>query len=388
MLRKINWVALIKDNRWVVAKISRRKKSLKIHKLFEVTGEEELEAQFKSQDLVPPAEPPVQDKEKGQEYDTLEEKVDVRGIQHLKQKLKKEHIPLKKLKVAISCPGVITRIITLPLLTAKELEKLLTEHVDQYFTLNIEDYLIDYRSIDQFEEDGQKRQRILLAAIPKYQWEKFHKEWKEIGFVPKVVDLAVDSLTRLYSQVGWSNKAETQSTNSIPDFAIVDLGPDRVEIVLLEHGVFFLYSDFEVNLRGLEDYAKALKNVQSNTKKSEDEKVTVSQDSSLELNPLDLTESWAQSEMEGLLNPVLNALSDFFNFFSSRHYGKSVDSIFLTGYYSNIPLLTNVFEQVLEIETHFGFPEGWHPRFKKKSKVLQENWMKYGSLYGLALRED
>lgn len=370
LFRKINWVALIQDNRWVVAKVSRRKKTLRIHKLFEYKSVERLPAELKQ----PMPEQPGQDNNSNEIGEQL------------KQRLKEERVPLKRLKVAISCPGVITRIITLPLLTAKELNKLLTEQVDQYFTLNIEDYLIDYRIMDQFQEDGQKRQSILLAAIPKYQWEKFHKEWKEIGFAPKVVDLAADSLARLYSQVGCSSKADPQ--NPRPDLAIVDLGPDRIEIVLLEHGVFFLYSDLEVNLKGLEIYAEALRNVRPLTNISESTKDSTVKENELKLNSLEQTEIWAQSEMEGLLNPVLHALSDFFNFFSSRHYGKSVDSIFLTGHYSNIPLLTNIFRQFLEIDTQVGFPEGWHPQFKAKSKELQESWMKYGSLYGLALRED
>jgi type IV pilus assembly protein PilM len=288
--------------------------------------------------------------------------------------------------LTISCPGVITRIITLPILNPKDLEKLLTEQVDQYFTLNIEDYLIDYRFIEKFEEDGQQRQRILLAAIPRSEWEKLLKSWNELDFHPKVVDLAGDSLSRLYSQVGWANGSFKKTT--FPDLAIVDLGPDRVEIVLLEHGIFFLYADLEVNLKGLEEYAESLKNVQPSHMLSEKLIPEGTSEKNLELNPQELTEIWAQNEMEGILKPVLQGLSDFLNFFASRHFGKSVDYLFITGYYSNVPLVQNIFEQVLEHETHIGFPEGWHPRFNKRLKPLQESWMKYGSLYGLALRED
>ncbi len=376
LFRKINWVALVQDSHWVIAKVSRRKRTVKIHKLFEYTSEEGLPENLQSQGTDEP----------GRFDDTSNISATSNIREHLKLSLKNERVPLKKLKVAISCSGVITRIITLPILSAKELEKLLTEQVDQYFTLNVEDYLIDYRIVDRFEEDGQKRQRILLAAIPKFQWEKLSKEWKEIGCTPKVVDLAAASLSRLYTQVGWSSQFSLGSP--IPDFAIVDLSRERIEIVLLEHGVFFLYSDLEVSLKRLEDYAKSLKNVHSEMKMSESTEDSEAKDSEHKLNSIEMTEIWAQSEMEGILNPVLVALSDFFSFFSSRHYGKSVDQIFLTGYYSNVPLLPNIFKQALGIETQVGFPNGWHPQFKVKSRELQENWMKYGSLYGLALRED
>lgn len=376
LFRKINWVALIQESHWVVAKVSSRKRAVRIHKLFEYTSEEELPENLQSQGTEGP----------GRCDNSSNISATSITREHLKQRIKKERVPLKKLKVAISCPGVITRIITLPILTPKELEKLLTDQVDQYFTLNVEDYLIDYRIVDQFEEDGQKRQRIVLAAIPKFQWEKLSQEWKEIGFAPKVVDLAAASLSRLYSQVGWSSQSSLG--NPIPDFAIIDLSRNRIEIVLLEHGVFFLYSDLEVNLKGLEDYAKTLENVKSQMNLSDGKEDTEANDDELRLNPIEMTEVWTQSEMEGILNPVLLALSDFINFFSSRHYGKSVDRIYLTGHYSNTPLLSDIFKQVLGIETQVGFPNDWHPQFKIKSRELQENWMKYGSLYGLALRED
>lgn len=306
LLKKVKWVAHIQDKHWIVAKISRNKKSLKIHKLLDLTGD-------------------------------------------LKQRFKEERIPLKKLEVAISCPGMITRLITLPLLSNKELEMLLTEHVDQYFTVNIEDYLIDYRLIEKFEEDGQKRQRVLLAAIPKYQWEKFQLQWKELGFVPKVVDLAPSSLARLYRRGGGAGKSAHLNIPS--DLAIVDLGSDRVEIIILEKGIFFLYSDLEVNLSALEEVE-------------------------------------VQADRFNILDPVLLALSDFLSFFSSRHYGKSVDEVYITGTYADIPLLCDTFNQVLAIDTILGFPDGWYPRFNKKCGTMANNWTKYGTLYGLALREE
>lgn len=319
LLKKVKWVAHIQDKRWIVAKISRNKKTLKVHKLFDITGEEGR--------TVPQGA----------------------FTQVLKQRFKEEHIPLKKLNVAISCPGVITRLIILPLLPVKELEMLLTEHVDQYFTVNIEDYLIDYRIIEKFEEDGQKRQRVLLAAVPKYQWEKFQLQWKELDFVPKVVDLAPSSLARLFRRGGGAEKPA--SPNIANDLAIVDLGRDRVEIIILEKGIFFLYSDLEANLSALEVVE-------------------------------------AQSDRLNILDPVLRALSDFLSFFSSRHYGKSLDKIFITGTYADIPLLCDTFNQVLEIDTNLGFPEGWYPRFNKKCGTMTNHWMKYGTLYGLALREE
>ncbi|MCO5387022.1 MAG: hypothetical protein NHB14_15965 [Desulfosporosinus sp.] len=147
--------------------------------------------------------------------------------------------------------------ITLPLMSTHDLDRLLTEQVDQYFTLNILDYVVDYRVLEHFKEDGEMRLRVLLAALPKYQWKKLWSEWEEIGFRPKVVDLAADGLARLYSQLTLKgkNQANTAELGTPLDLAIVDLSAERVEFILLEQGVFFLFSDLEVSLNELDQVA-------------------------------------------------------------------------------------------------------------------------------------
>jgi len=97
--------------------------------------------------------------------------------------------------------------------------------------------------------------------------------------------------------------------------------------------------------------------------------------------------AWAKTEVETTLGNVLQSLSEFFNFFAARHFGKSIDRIYLTGDYSDLPFIQEVFEGDLEVFTQVGFPDAWHPRFSRKIKTLQKNGMKYGSLYGLAMRE-
>ncbi|MDA8227961.1 MAG: pilus assembly protein PilM [Desulfitobacterium hafniense] len=375
MFTKKHWIAVVRGKRWVVAKVSRRKFKLNIHRLAEFNGENPY---------------PIEFIEGTQSSQTALQLAEQKGEEEFKNQLlhwlKQNKVPLKKLNLAISCPGVITRMITLPILSAKDLDKLLTEQVDQYFTFNIADYVVDYRILEKFVEDGQERLRILLAALPKYQWEKQWELWKNLGLSPKVTDLAADCLARLYSRVSRRGDEKTNSeSEKLPDIAIVDLGVDRVEFVLLEHGVFFLYSDMEINLEGLVEYASSLSVVEKNSNSKNPEDV---ESLAADLGPVELTEIWVRNEMEGILNPVMNTLADFFNFFAARHFGKSVDCIYLTGEYSDQPFIGEIFEKNLEIETRVGFPKGWRPYFGRRLNILQKTWMKYGGLYGLAFRED
>ena len=377
MFKQKQWLAVIRGNHWVVAKVARRKNKLDIICLAEFRAEPEDKSDNVQEHLDGNL---LSQKEGLQEDKRLN---GGGGTASLKEWLHKNRIPVQKLRIAVSCPGVITRMITLPLISIQDLDKLLTEQVDQYFTLNISDYVVDYRVLERFKEEGEMRLRVLLAALPKYQWEKLWSEWGEIGFKPDVVDLAADGLARLYSQLAPKdkNKKITAELEVPLDIAIVELSADGVEFILLDNGVVFLYSDLEVSLKGLAQVEIAL-NVTS--RESEYGLSGETQDSNQQTFRL---QEWARTEIESTLGNALQSVSEFFGFFAAKHFGKSIDRIYLTGDYSNLPFLQEIFETNLEIVTQVGFPNGWRPRFSKEMSIYQKNGMKYGSLYGLALRE-
>jgi len=388
VFKQKQWLAVVRGNHWVVAKVARRKLKLDILRLSEFRFESlselnsEPEPAFNSET----ADSQEQHRENLliQKEGSQEEKTSkVRNKANLlKAWLQKNKVPIQKLRLAVSCPGVITRMITLPLMAYQDLNKLLTDQVEQYFTLNVSDYVVDYRVLDRFVEDGEIRQRVLLAALPKYHWERVWSEWEEIGFRPKVVDLAADGLARLYSQLTLQDKIQknTAEAETPLDLAIVELSAERVEFILLAQGKFFLYSDLEVSLRDLDQVTTTIRSTKQGGLEQPEEAET------LDLQTAKL-HAWAKSEVEMTLGNVLQSLSEFFSFFAARHFGKSIDRIYLTGDYSDLPFLQDIFQANLEVYTQVGFPNAWRPRFSRKITTLQKNGMKYGSLYGLAMRE-
>lgn len=391
MFKHAQWVAVVRDGRWLVAKVIQHKKSMEIEYLREFVQTRSSTNGTISEDA-------------GQVEETEPQ---------LKEWLSQEKIPLRKLKIAFSSRGLITRVIVLPEISKKDLEQLMSEQVEQYFTLNIQDYLVDYRVLEHFSEDGQLRQRVLLAAVPKPVWEPFLQTCQTMGWQPKTVDLAVDCLVRIYTMAasmslggsrslkagrrrqhsfirssqqvvqklrakmplsfqknlsypqsavlkpsdGWTKRfglspSQKGLNQRLADIVIVALNLGRVEIVILENGVFFLYSDLEFSWQG-SDRADVLLPV-----------------------------------LEEALVPVFRVLAEFINFFAARHFGKAIDELYLTGEYADVPVMIDLFTENLGIPTSVGFPTGWQPSFTKKAKEQGQNWMKYADLYGLALRED
>lgn len=177
----------------------------------------------------------------------------------IKRWLNRQHIPLKKLKFAISSKGLVTRVITLPQVSHHDLEKIITNHIDQYFTFNVRNYSIDYRILKKYKENERAMMNILLAAFPKARMQFIWSLCRSLGFEPSVVDLNADCLARLYSNLiengqDYPSLGNAEGGSSPGDLAIVSFDEDKIEFVLLEKGIFFLYSDLEFHTRALLDH--------------------------------------------------------------------------------------------------------------------------------------
>jgi type IV pilus assembly protein PilM len=193
--------------------------------------------------------------------------------------------------------------------------------------------------------------------------------WKETGLEPKVVDLSSDCLARLYARLN-KQTLKANSGEHPKDLAIVDINSDGVEFLLLEHGVFFVYSDFETELTEISQY----------------EEIATSQDLG-QAEHTDLAKQ-AQLQLPETFSPVLRTLAEFLSFFAMRHFGKNVDEIYLTGELAPLPYLAELFERELGISTRAGFLNDWKPSYGRKVGIPENDGIKYGSLYGLAMRED
>ncbi|AHF08632.1 pilus assembly protein PilM [Desulfitobacterium metallireducens] len=321
-MTRTRWVATVTDQHWLIAKIRTNGLKVKIEKAY-------------SFDLKKAADSVVSE-----------------SAQELKQFFKKNWISTRDFGLSFSCPGVITRIITVPVMKKRLLEVLFTEQVEQYFTLNVADYIIDYRVLNEVEEEGQKCYKVLLTAVPRDFWNAQMSVLQEAKLRPKVVDVQFECLSRLYARSDSS------------DYVILNLSGQRAEIVILEQGVFFLFSEVYFDSKEL-------------VRLIEDSK-----DSEL---------SYDSTYLEGLENtffPVMRNLEEFLTFFTSRHFGKNVDMIYITGEYAKLRDIDKVFRTNLELPTQIAYPKGLKLKFSKKVSQLNLNSSLLGGLIGLALRED
>ncbi|WP_163193154.1 pilus assembly protein PilM [Clostridium thermarum] len=183
-----------------------------------------------------------------------------------------EKLTGKEVKVIIAQDGIITRLIQSPVISKKDLDKFITNNIEEYFTLSIEDYDYDYTIVN--EEKGEvKKFTILLVLFPKNKLKAI------VDYVEKH-NLEIDNLT-IYP-VCIEKFFQGEKDKSI---AVFDIGENKANITILEKGSIFLYSrtNSEIDL------------------------------------------------VQGEFDEVLDSILYFLNFYSTRHFGNRVDKIYITG---------------------------------------------------------
>lgn len=213
------------------------------------------------------------------------------NITGLKNLLKDFNFAGSKTELILSFDGMITRTIETPCLNKRDLKCFIDKNMSEYFTISPEEFYFDYKIINM-RKDDKKLFDILLAAIPKQKTDDIIALVKACGLTPIRVAIYPDCIYKLFA--GEKDKS----------IGIIDIGKSKSSIVILDKGQLFLYSNIQA-----------------------------------EVSPEDYDE-------------LADNLGYFLNFYSSRHFGKRVDSLYCIGELSGNEKLISGIKQQFGIVTY------------------------------------
>lgn len=131
-----------------------------------------------------------------------------------------------KCNVAIMEAQTVTRLITMPNLTDKELAAAINWEADKYIPLPIKDVNLQYKIVSRFgagQEQGGKME-VLLVAAPKRAVDKYAKIVKDAGIELKSMETESSSLARALAH------------GTEPSLVIVSFGSATTEMVAVKEG--------------------------------------------------------------------------------------------------------------------------------------------------------
>jgi len=210
-------------------------------------------------------------------------------VKNIREKLK---IKNKNIRIILNWENIITRIIETPVMNKKELEGFIKNNIEDYFSVNMNEYLYDYEVMSLNKKD---KMAIMLAVVPRIKLKEVLDFIKYCGLTPQSIGIYPDSISNLFLDEDYCS------------IAVIDANVEKTTLTILDKGKIFLYA-----------------------------------------NILNETEDEDFSEL-------MRSLDYFLNFYSTRHFGSKIDNIYILGQlYTNSKLCELISTQT-SIETKIGF---------------------------------
>lgn len=225
--------------------------------------------------------------------------------------LQDRSIKVKDTYLTLNGSHVITREIVLPDVHDDELDEMITYEIQQYMPINLDQFHIEYKVLERFEEAGHVKIRILVAGVSKEDVESYYKLLMALQLKPVVMDINGNAISKLFQATTVVNSGESLGNKKI---ALIDLGRYSLNVTIVENGVMHLSRLVEADENELEPFSS--------------DEIYDNQD---------------------LLTTLTGRVQRVFQFYASRHSGSKIDQIYLLGGYANNLQLVNHFCDVFEL---------------------------------------
>lgn len=269
-------------------------------------------------------------------------------VSFIKESLKKSQIRGKDLVLSITGTGIITREVQLPKSTDEELEKILEFEAQQYFPVELENYVLDFKVLEEIDNEEGIFYRVLLVAVPVNQVDEYMKIHKRLKKEIEAIDIPVNNICKLL--FGESFLDTDFDKNDLPhEFAVLDLGARTTGVYIFSSGKIKFS---RILLNGSADIDGMIASqLNVDFEKAEEIKIMVGNligDDEL-INP-DSDDAQISNLIKPAVNNIMSDINRFIEFYNSRSTGNKLEKIYLCGGGSKLKGLDVYFK------TYFNMP--------------------------------
>ena len=160
----------------------------------------------------------------------------ISSLQHLIQNIWYQYkIDSTRVGISLSGKKAIVRYIEFPYMENKDLKKALPFEIQTNIPFSLQDAIISFQVIDEFEKSGTKMVRIVYAVSRREEIEKIVNLLEGVGLEVVFIDLDMFSLARAYNFV--------KNCKGESDILMVNLGASVTNFNFLHNGVSLFARD-------------------------------------------------------------------------------------------------------------------------------------------------
>lgn len=260
----------------------------------------------------------------------------------------------KDVVVTIESTEIIKREMVIALVDPEDRMSLITYEVGQYLPIDINAYVLQYKEIETFKEEGVDKMRILLGAMPKDMVKAHYDLIVSCGLNPVFMDMHSNSLEKIIMDPGKQTLNPAQRTT-----AYIDFGYNIIDISIVENGQYKFNRLLKL---GGSELDKTLSNVlgitheEAETLKLKPYTLSVYKEYSLDGDTNDLSTdiniaNRTIKETIHYFNDCLEEIDKVFKYYTSRSVDNRIDAVVLYGGIIDFKGVSAYFKEKLDIPT-------------------------------------
>ncbi|MBI5467118.1 MAG: type IV pilus assembly protein PilM [Candidatus Kerfeldbacteria bacterium] len=293
-------------------------------------------------------------------------------ISGLKTLIRESKITTNRAVTALPSFTVFSSIISLPLMTRKELNSAVRWEAKKFVPMPIDDLVLDWKLLKESHELKQpaaqtpKNLRVLITAAPKSLVKRYIDIFRAAGL--QIVNLETESLALERSLIG---------TDPAP-VMIVDIGAAATDIAVIVDGIPLINRSIDVGGNSMsKSIAQSLNIDQQRAEQFKRD---------FGLNAGQQSTSQIPKTIEFVMSSIVNEIRFVLNLYRNQNTGP-IERIILSGGSAFLLNLPEFLEKTLSIKTFIGDPWARVIYPVELKPALQEIGPRFAAAIGLAMRE-
>ena len=228
--------------------------------------------------------------------------------------LEEHKIKTRKAVFVLASSRIASRDVVIPHVKENRIRTLLYANSAEYFPVDLEKYQLSYRLLDEVEEEGEQKYKLMVLAVPNEMIDAY----KSLAKVCLLTLVDLDYIGNAATQL-----LEKNIKNDL--YAAVRLEEDTTMITIVRENIIELQRTFPY---GIADVVQA---VQKSGHFGEDIDFYETLEKMRKENVLSLEEEEIQEDITEGFRAITGNVSRVMNFYSSNHAGAEMENIVLYG---------------------------------------------------------
>lgn len=249
---------------------------------------------------------------------------------------------------------IITREVLLPAAEEEQIEKMLAFEIQQYMPIELDDYMVQSKVLEEVVEGGVAKSRVLVTAVPKDLSRTYYDLIKSLSLQPTVFDIESNALDKLIASNFLINGDDSIKEHSV---AVLDIGYSHLNVIVFEKGHYKFNRFINQGSQSIDQNLVSFMDVSfDDAEKLKSDIAHLNKEFELPDELLDPSEPQAQKMR--VLNIVRNTVDSWvddidriFKYYTTRGMGNSIEQIYLYGGSSRLKGLDEYLQDAFGIPT-------------------------------------